>query len=387
MPAIGIADPEPLDAAARAAIAGLAPAHLRLDVDLEAPEWISRLEAGLEDCAAVGAAAELAIFLPSDPWPALAALRERVEATGVPVARILVFRHDEETTGAAWVALARASLGGLGPIGGGTNLYFNELNRSLPDRRHFDVVSWSLNPQVHAFTDLDLVESLDGQGDQVRSGRALAAGLPIAVTPISLRPRFNAVARTGLDAGPSEPLPPDNVDPRQPSVFAAAWLVGSLRQLTAAGAGSLTYFETAGPRGVLQGEEEIPAPFPSRAGTVFPVFHVLADAVELRAGRPLACESGEEPWLSALAVETGGAATVLLANLTAIQRRVRLPAGCAASAAARVLDDSTVERARTDPAAFRRSTRPLEPAGGFYELELDAYASARVELPLSPAGC
>jgi hypothetical protein len=258
------------------------------------------------------------------------------------------------------VTLVHRSLAVDAPIGGGTILYFCELNRSLPDLRPFEVVAWPLNPQVHAFGDRDLVENLGGQGDQVRSARSFAAGRHLAVGPVTLRPRFNAVARPGAP-------PFDNVDPRQGSLLAAAWTLGSITQLAEAGADSLTYYETTGPRGVVD------------AGRVNPVFHVLADATRLEGGALLRCFSGEEPWLTALAVRHTGGTVVLVANLTATARAIEVALPGGPGARARVLDAASLEEATTSPQTFRAGGRPVGGDGAPIALALDPYATVRLQ--------
>ena len=57
----------------------------------------------------------------------------------------------------------------------------------------------SLNPQVHAFDNASLVETLEAQKWTVESARKFVGGLPISVSPITLRPRFNPNA-TGADS-------------------------------------------------------------------------------------------------------------------------------------------------------------------------------------------
>jgi hypothetical protein len=379
MPALGLGHAGPLSDAAVAQLAALRPAHLRLDVDLAEPGWEAKLDAGLGDCRAIGAAAELALFLSGDPRPDLGFVGRAVRQAGVPVARVLVFRRDEEATSTTWIELVRAALGLDARVGGGTNMYFTELNRSLPDLRPFEVVAYSVNPQVHAFDDRSLVESLEGQAEQVRSARLFAETREVAVTPVSLKPRFNAVATT-----PQAPVDPDalpgNVDVRQPTLFAAAWTLGSIAQLAAAGADSVTYYETTGPRGVLAGERPAPAPFPPWGAPAFPLYHPLADAARLAGCELLSCKSGEEPWLAGLAARTREGVTLLVANLCAAARTVAvaLPHGFG-SAAVRTLDETTLAEATGRPAEFRARQGPdILPAG--LVLPLDAYATARVEL-------
>jgi len=57
-----------------------------------------------------------------------------------------------------------------------------------------DAVCYSANPQVHAFDNLSLVEALAGQAYTVTSARSFCGSRPVAVTPITLRPRFNPQA-------------------------------------------------------------------------------------------------------------------------------------------------------------------------------------------------
>ena len=101
----------------------------------------------------------------------------------------------EETTPPELVDLVRRELGDSLPrtaIGGGTEIYFTEINRTRPEPERWDSVCFSTTPQIHAFTDLDLVENLDAQAENVRSARALAPGKRIVVSPM-----FSAQCVTG----------------------------------------------------------------------------------------------------------------------------------------------------------------------------------------------
>ena len=141
------------------------------------------------------------------------------------------------------------------PVGGGTNIYFNELNRNRPDPERLDVIAYSVNPQIHAFDELSLVESLEAQGETARSARAFSPSTPVVVTPVTLRPRFNAVAV--IEETTEQGGLPRQVDPRQMSLFGAAWTVGSVKSLAEAGAAAMTYFETTGWRGARRARARI----------------------------------------------------------------------------------------------------------------------------------
>lgn len=72
---------------------------------------------------------------------------------------------------------------------------------------------------------------------------------------------------------------PSQVDPRQNSVFAAQWLLGSLKFLSQSGAELITYFETVGWRGLIQGSHNAPIhdKFSAQKGDIFPVFKILGE--------------------------------------------------------------------------------------------------------------
>lgn len=94
-------------------------------------------------------------------------------------------------------------------------------------------MTYSVNPQVHAFENIDLVETLLTQAVTVESAHAFSGGLPVMVSPVTLKMRSNPNA-TGpaQDALPGT-LPP-SVDSRQMALFGAAWTVGSIRSLAEA---------------------------------------------------------------------------------------------------------------------------------------------------------
>ena len=77
------------------------------------------------------------------------------------------------------------------------------------------------------------------------------------VSPVTLKPRFNANATEPEAVNTPRELPV-SVDPRQMSLFAAAWTLGSIKYLAESGASSVTYYETTGWRGVMETEAGSP---------------------------------------------------------------------------------------------------------------------------------
>ena len=82
----------------------------------------------------------------------------------------------------------------LARFGGGTDANFAELNRGRPSAAELDQVSFSLNPQVHATDDATLVENLASLPSLADSARAFVGSCPLALSPVTLRPRPRGAA-------------------------------------------------------------------------------------------------------------------------------------------------------------------------------------------------
>lgn len=365
-------------------ISQLRPTHLKAELHFRDQRWLAELDRAIGAARQIATRLELAVFLDGDVAAALEALRDRL--AGVPVARLLVF-HESEANWAAtsprWVELVRQSLQDTFPglaIGGGTNGNFAELNRAWPDTARMDVLSFTINPQVHATDERSLVEALEPQESTILTAQAHCGSLPVCVSSVTLKPPFNQAATEGETPDPDE-LPP-SVDARQMSLFAAAWTVGSVRALTAGGAASVTYYETTGWRGLLETERGSPLPdrFRSRPGMVFPVYHVFADLAEVADAEVVAAVSSDPLSVQGLALRSEGRWRVLVASLLPSTQRVTvgpLPAG---SAAVRRLNDSTARLAMFEPERFRdvRETRPL--SRGELEFVLRPYETVCLDI-------
>jgi hypothetical protein len=256
----------------------------------------------------------------------------------------------------------------------------HHLNRNRPPTDALSFLSYSINPQVHAFDDLSLVETLEAQAATVESARRFAGGLPVAVGPVTLRPRFNPDA-TGPEPEPAPGELPPQVDPRQMSLLGAAWTLGSLASLAGGGVESVTYYETSGWRGVMERPEgsPLPARFHSIPGGVFPLYHVLADAGEVAGGAVLPVASSDPLRAAGLAIRREGRTRVLLANLSAEPQRVTLR-GVAGRASARRLDETNAERAMVSPEEYRAAPgEPLDARDGELTLDLLPYAVVRLD--------
>lgn len=355
--------------------------HLRADLYLRDEDSFAHLARAEQECSALGCGLELALFLSDNARQELLGLESHLPLT-VPVSRVLVFHQQEQTTSQRRVQQVRDRIGphlpGV-PIGGGTNLYFAELNRSRPETPGLDAVAFSINPQVHASDERSLVENIEAQRDTVTSARMFCAGLPLVVSPVTLKPRFNPDA-----VGPEpEPRPgelPSAVDARQMSLFAAAWTLGSIKQLAEGGAASITYYETTGWRGTKETDRGSPIPesFLSTPGLVFPVYHVFADIAGLKTAELMACSSTDPLRVQGLALNDGENIHLLVANLTADTQTCALEGITGDSAQVRSLNATTVSHATAQPLQFRSQRSSMPISGSTLTLALAPYSFTKI---------
>jgi hypothetical protein len=314
LPALGLAGAELVELAPHevSALGRLRLAHLRADLHLESPGWEPALERASANARRLDLPLEVALFLPDDPHAALRDLAARASAHGLRVESWLAFRADDRTTSEGLVAVARLALAGVSDraaFGGGSDAHFAELNRRRPLPRTLERVAFALNPQVHARDDATLVENLDSLDRIARTVRSFAERTPIAITPVTLRPRSDPSPPAWRKRGER----PFTDDPRQDTAFAAGWTLGFLAAAARAGVASVTLFELTGPRGVLA------------QGRSFPVHDALADVAALDGARVADARSRRPQRVQVLALRAGnGRVRLFLANVTPEPHPVRV---------------------------------------------------------------
>ncbi len=119
----------------------------------------------------------------------------------------------------------------------------------------------------------------------------------------------------------------------------------------------MTYYETRGPRGILEG------------GRAFPVYHVLAAALEFSGAEVVPSPSTEPLALDGLALRNKGRLRVLAANLSA--RRL-----------AALVENlpGEISLSRLAEKGFCDATR-IETRGGRLELDLPPHETVRIDAP------
>ena len=303
--------------------------HYRVEVRPGDPDWISSFRQAVKEAGQLRLLLEIALHVGAeDPEGEVADFLQECVASEAPVYAILLFQRHRKTTSAdlmeAVLPRLREALADV-KIGVGTDVYFTELNRDRPPHDQVDFLTFSLNPQVHAFDAASLTETLAAQKEVVTSARHFSEDTPIHVSPVTLKPRFNPNV-TGPESEPLAGELPAQVDERQMSLYGAGWTLGSIKYLAEAGAESVTYYETAGRQGLFlpTAAPAVPDLFPAPPGAVFPLYAVFQAVLEFVGGKVLPGQSSHPLVFDGLVLRGETGLRVLLANYTAEEVAVKV---------------------------------------------------------------
>lgn len=236
-----------------------------------------------------------------------ASVLDRVRDAGIELARIGAFSRLTHLSEPELLADVQRLLDARGigaELVGGTRAHFTELNRNA-DRleRWGGSLAFSMTPFMHDRGGHQLVESIAMQRIVVEDACAIAHDRSLHVGPITLAARFNAVATSApqvptsdtLDDGFGAELVAGATDPRQSASSLGAWVLASVAALAVAGVESVSYFETSGTRGLIDG-----------VGRVTAAGEVLGWIAELSGGTVVPL-TADHPALVGFAVLTDGA--------------------------------------------------------------------------------
>lgn len=306
--------------------------HYHVEVRFTDPDWQEKLFTAFGEAHSMGCRLFLAVFFGASPEKEVQLLENAISRFIFRVKTIAVFSANSKTTTKKLIREVFTSLRKMFPgieIGVGTNAYFTEINRDRPAMHRPDFLTYSINPQVHAFDNASLVETLVTQGTTVASARQFSEGKPIFTGPVIFKPRFNPNA-TGADIKPTPGELPARFDARQFSLFGAGWTLGSIKYMAEAGAEKITYYETVDVYGIMTGSHisDIAQSVGLQKDQVFPVYklfqHLLAipnsRVIQTKSSHPLKvesiCVSGEGKKLLVLASYTGQPQQVHVEGLT-----------------------------------------------------------------------
>ena len=334
--------------------------HLRVNLALSGAGFVDELRRATEQAKALGVSLHVGVNL--GKAPAFGPLLEVIKTGKPPVSHWLVAGGDP-----AHFQTARTQLApdvGDATIGVTQTTNFVDLNRNRPDDAAIQTVGFAINPQIHAFDIASMVETLEIQAAAVETTRGFVGNRPLVIGPITLRPQL--VDGVDPPGGPPAGPFPTQVDERQGTPFTAAWTLGSVKYLAAAGAHSATYFETVGWNGVIDADAETtkarPAGFPSQPGERFPVYHLLANLGEFAGGIVQHVDSSDPLRSVAIVLHKPGRRCVLVANLTGKTLRPSL-------------------RGFGTPTEIRYLSGETKAASPLLPVELPPFGIARIDLP------
>jgi len=242
--------------------------HLRISIDADHtthPDLAEKLSAW---CIAHQTRLELALYLSENFKEECRRTAEALHSCAPVLERILLLHRETTLTRPGALDAARNAFGhllGPGSFFTGTDRYFVEINRTDPLELPSSGICFSANPQVHTFDDCIIMENLEGLEEVLHHARTICGERPLALSPLTLRPRKN----------PLRPEKAGGYDSRQTTDFGAAWLTGVLDVLFRSPLHSCTLFTGLIGRGGLFDEN----------GTPFPLYHVLTSHTYCRTGQ------------------------------------------------------------------------------------------------------
>ena len=309
------------------AVRGLGLAHLRATVTVADPDAAKQASEAIAAADAASAAMELVLVA----GPGDQGLRETLDRVAVGrarLARVIAVDPTQHTTPPALALRVREAMRDAAiraPLFGGSRAHLYQLLADGVPADLVDGVAYPVCPQVHAFDETTIMENVEALPSTVWTAAALVGGKPVAVGPVSLRPRLDPY-QVGLAPEPPAGALPARYDRRQPTLFTAAWTLRAAGALALGGATSITLHETAGWAGLVASTHRPQPPMPAAPGTLLPAGHVVAALTGLGGGELL--EATSTQGIAVLAVrQASGDVRVLLANPAPVARRVVIASG------------------------------------------------------------
>jgi D-apionolactonase len=265
----------------------------------------------------VSPAADRQSTLPGSPWPACPPLSEIYEAT-------------------------REAFPGL-TIGGGSLSYFTELNRKRPPVELLDFVSHCTCPIIHAADDLSVMETLEALPHIARSTRAfIGQDKAYRIGPSTIGMRHNPYGARVMDNPGNQRITMSDHDPRQTSLFGAAWMIGYVAATVEARLQSLTVGSLTGRLGLAS------APVGGKL-LLHPAFHAARGLAELGGHQRYECQSSRPGCVAAVAgLDREARRVAWLANLTGRKQEAVLEWGGPASSVL-LLDEQSLHEGGAEP--------------------------------------
>jgi D-apionolactonase len=256
----------PLTDAQLERLKALKPAHLRVDV-FPLHQGEGRLREAVKISRIVECPLEVAFYINSFPTYTISldilSFSAFCQDTSPDIVRWLLFIEKENINKSSYenpidfcgkyniASKLLSEVSDNPPIFLGTDSDFIFVNRFPPPQWLCDGLTFAINPQVHAFDEESILETIESYPALLATAHEIAQGKPVIVSALTFLPRWNPYAATPLPRF-AEP----RTDNRQYSEWGVKWFLEAIAALQAGGVSSITVAETHGPRGVLGTELE-----------------------------------------------------------------------------------------------------------------------------------
>jgi hypothetical protein len=355
-------------------------AHLRADVTF-AGNWKEELRAASMQANQLHLPLQCGLHFGPDAEPELAEFTRELEVVRPKVSLWIIYQQGHAMVPPGIIQLARRQLAGFGAqilLAAGATPFFTEFNRDRPPADSTALPCYPNTPQVHLKDPVTMIENVADIVETIETAKTISPQ-QVVLAPITLRP-WHKVPK-GPDNVSSGQLPGD-VDPRQVSLFAAAWTLAHISRVALSPhVHSATYFETTGWRGIMETENGSPlsAQFFSIPGTVFPIYHVLSEM----AGFNRVCPTHSTHPLQVEGITLLNAQNrkrILVANLLPEEQEIKIKTGTCDARVKRLNADTAEEAMRASEAFRAEMGVPVKSVAGKIELLLAPYEIARVDV-------
>jgi len=326
--------------------------HYRVDLHLYNPSWRQDADFAVNDAVNLEIPVEFVLFFSEDAINQTVEFTDWVNNSHPEIALVTILDKNSQTTPSELadpvIKLIKSALPGVKTCCG-TNSNFAQLNRKKPESVLNDYICYSIHPQEHASDDTTLIENLKAQEYTVKSADKFANGKGVWISPVTIQRRFNANLTHFELPYKGDGVPPQ-VDPRLMSLFGACWAAGSLKYLCESGVKGITYFETAGERGMIQGDypSRWPEKFNSTQGMIFPVFHLFRFFLHDKSFEVIKSHSSDSLKADVIALSDGKHMKIIVINFTTETLEV-IFTGITGELRIRRLNAETYARAASDP--------------------------------------
>ncbi|HUX97019.1 MAG TPA: hypothetical protein VMV47_14885 [Bacteroidales bacterium] len=333
--------------------------HYRCNLYLFNPDWEQTADKSMEEALKLGYLLELALFFDDEYRNQSESFVRWIDKSGAVPGIILIFHKKNQVTPPYLeeylVPVLRKAIPEV-LISTGTNANFEQLNSDRPKDGDSDLICYSVHPQEHASDNITLIENLRAQAYTVESLRQFSGKRGIWVSPVNIQRRFNANIEN-YESHSADDSIPYQVDSRMMSLFGACWTAGSLKYIGESGVSGITYYETAGERGIFQGNIKTPWPdsFRSSPGKIFPAFHIFRWLLEDKSYNIISSSSSKPLNADVLALLNGSELKITIFNTGSENLTIRIN-GSYSGLTRICLETDIFEDSGTDPSWIKNGT-------------------------------